>query len=236
MENLATLAETSRPRIHISPLRTDMKTRLITRISRPARSAFTLVELLVVVAIIALLAGIAFPSYSAIMKKMKKDQARTLAMSLVNSCKGYYAEYTKYPLPQDGSASEVSPIKSDEILTGTLLGTTIEQNPKKINFLPDLKPVERGKGFGLMTEGETASIVDPWGEPYYVLMDADYNNNIENPNPNSTTTKLYQGVIVFSAGPDKDPSTWEDNVMSWDSGKSMNAPNAPSDTGGSTGQ
>jgi prepilin-type N-terminal cleavage/methylation domain-containing protein len=210
-----------------------MKTTLLTRISRPARSAFTLVELLVVVAIIALLAGIAFPSYSAIMKKMKKDQARTLAMSLVNSCKGYYAEYSKYPLPQDGTASEVSPIRTDEILTGTLLGSAVEQNPKKINFLPDLKPVERGHGFGLLTEGETASIVDPWGEAYYVLMDADYNNNIENPNSNSTTTKLYQGVLVYSAGPDKDPSTFEDNVMSWDSGKSMTNPQAPTPTGSS---
>lgn len=210
-----------------------MKTTL--PVVRAARSAFTLVELLVVISIIALLAGIAFPSYSAIMKRVKKDQARTLGLSLVNSCKAYYAEYSKYPLPADGTAGEVSPLRTDEILTGTLLGTTIVQNPKKISFLPDLKQVERGGGFGLLSEGDTAMIVDPWGEEYYVLMDADYSGTIENPNAGSTTTKLYQGVVVWSAGPDKDPSTWEDNVMSWDSGKSSNNPNAPTPTPGSGG-
>lgn len=183
------------------------------------RSGFTLVELLVVVAIIALLAGVAMPSFASIFKKMKKEQARTLAVQIVNACKNYYTEYSKYPLPADFSGGEVTPMRTDEILTGTLMGTDVENNPKKIRFLPDLKSVEEGGGFGLKTSGELITVVDPWSQEYYVYMDADYSGDIDNPDTTSTSTKLYQGVLVFSAGEDKDPSTWEDNIKTWDSGK-----------------
>jgi hypothetical protein len=163
-------------------------------------------------------------------RRRKSEQARTLAKSLVNSCKGYYAEYSRYPLSQDGTAGEVSPLRTDESLTGTLLGTDIETNPKKISFLPELKPVERGGGFGLLIEGAGAMVVDPWGEEYYILMDTDYSGTIENPNAGSTTRTLKIGVIIWSAGPDKDPSTWEDNVMSWDSGQSGRSAAVPKGT------
>ncbi|MFN0125179.1 MAG: hypothetical protein ACKV19_00650 [Verrucomicrobiales bacterium] len=56
-------------------------------------------------------------------------------------------------------------------------------------------------------------------EEYCVMMDADYSGDIDHPDTTSTTTILYQGVLVYSAGEDKDPSTWEDNITTWDSGK-----------------
>jgi prepilin-type N-terminal cleavage/methylation domain-containing protein len=193
----------------------------------PRRSGFTLVELLVVVAIIALLAGVALPSFGSIFKKMKREQARTLAIQIGNSIKNYYSEYSKYPLPPDYSGGEVAPLRTDEILTGTLMGTNLEMNPKKIKYLPDLKSVEPGGGFGLLTSGELITVVDPWGEEYYVYMDADYSGDIDNPDTTSTTTKLYQGVLVFSAGEDKDGSTWEDNIKTWDSGKKSSSQQNP---------
>lgn len=201
-----------------------MKTTLLP--IRFRRSGFTLVELLVVIAIIALLAGVALPSFGSIFKKMKREQARTLGVQLVNSVKNYYTEYSKYPLPADYSGGEVAPLRTDEILTGALMGTNEEMNPKRIRFMPDLKSVEPGGGFGLLTAGELITVVDPWSEEYYVYMDADYSGDIDNPDTTSTTTKLYQGVLVFSAGEDKDPSTWEDNIKTWDSGKKSTASGA----------
>lgn len=179
------------------------------------KQAFTLVELLVVLAIIAMLAGIAFPAFGAIMRKMKREQARQTAQSLVNAIKQYYAEYQRYPVPAGAEGSEMEALRSDEILTGALLATDTTMNPRRITFLPDMKAVEQGRGPGLYMNGDQATLVDPWGEQYYIHMDMDYDGKIENPNPETTATHIHQGVLIYSAGEDKDPGTWEDNVTTW---------------------
>ncbi|MGI8601593.1 MAG: type II secretion system protein [Verrucomicrobiales bacterium] len=185
----------------------------------PSRRGFTLVELLVVITIIAVLAGISIPAYQSILKKMTRMQAETTAKSLVNSISQYYAEYNRFPLPADAPGSEVTALRTDEVLIGALLGTDLMMNPKKIQFLPELKDAtETGKN-GLKSAGDLSTVVDPWGEEYYVIMDSDYNGQIDNPNPASGSPKLYQKVLIYSAGPDKDGATWEDNVLSWGSGK-----------------
>jgi prepilin-type N-terminal cleavage/methylation domain-containing protein len=191
---------------------------------RAGERAFTLVELLVVVTIIAVLAGISIPAYQGILKKMTEQQARTMDQTLVNSISSYFAEYNKYPLPAD-YGSEVGALRTDEQLTGALLATDPLMNPKRIRFLPDLKDASTTGKNGLKTSGDVATVVDPWGEEYYVIMDADYNGEIENPNPGVGSLKLYQKVLVYSAGPDKDGATWEDNVTSWTTGKASTAQN-----------
>jgi prepilin-type N-terminal cleavage/methylation domain-containing protein len=194
-------------------------------LNRAARGrGFTLVELLVVIAIIAVLAAIAVPAYNSILKKMKNEQARVLAMSIANGIKSYYAEYNKFPLPQDSTGSEVGALRTDEVLTSALLATDLMQNPKKIRFLPDLKDATESGSYGLKMTGDQPIIVDPWGQEYHVIMDADYSGDVENPNPAAGAPKLFQTVLVFSGGPDKDPSTWNDNVMSWAAGKGSTNP------------
>ncbi|MBK8038970.1 MAG: hypothetical protein IPK22_17840 [Verrucomicrobiaceae bacterium] len=59
---------------------------------------------------------------------------------------------------------------------------------------------------------------DAWGSLFYLV--CDFNNDGLIPNPETLTTppnlgavpKLKQRLAIFSAGPDGDPATWEDNV------------------------
>ncbi len=185
------------------------------------RQGFTLVELLIVITIIGVLAGIAMPVFSQVTKNAKKTQTRMLCNGLVVSIKSYYTEYSRYPSPPGGAASEAAPLRSDESIVSALMPGNKERNPRNIKFLPDMKDVSDAEvpSNGLVNKGGGAMyVVDSFGEEFYILMDSDYNNEIENPNPNSSAMKLFEGVLVYSSGPDKNIETWEDNVTSWTSG------------------
>ena len=57
-------------------------------------------------------------------------------------------------------------------------GLNVERNPKKINFLPELKPDRPNFGPISEYEEDPSTVVDPWGEEYYMLMDADNSGTI----------------------------------------------------------
>lgn len=179
-----------------------------------SRGSLTTVLVTAVPAILVLIA-VTVPMGYAVPKKTKAQQTRTLAVQIINAVKSYYTEYSRYPLPDDSVSAEATPLRTDARLTAVLMGTDTSLNPKRIRFLPDLKTVAQSGDFGLKTSGTDLSIVDAWGEPLYILLDADYSGEMENPDPTAERRTLAQGVLVFSAGPDKDPTTWEDNVASW---------------------
>ncbi len=185
------------------------------RIDAHTRRGFTLVELLVVITIIAVLVGISVPVYNTVMRNAKKQQANVMCTSIKSCIKSYYAEYSRYPMKTDGGATETTALRSDTTIIPALLGTDPELNPRTLRFLPELKQVEKGGANGLIADGEDVSVVDPWGEELYIMMDMDGDGKIENPDSGAGTTTLYQDILVYSAGPDKDPQTWEDNIMSW---------------------
>ncbi|MBK8038967.1 MAG: hypothetical protein IPK22_17825 [Verrucomicrobiaceae bacterium] len=62
---------------------------------------------------------------------------------------------------------------------------------------------------------------DSWGHRYYGIFD--FNNDGHVPNPETLTTHPHPGTpatlkrrtAIFSAGPDGDPVTWEDNIKNW---------------------
>lgn len=164
---------------------------------------------------ISFLAGLAVPMFGAVRKKMKTEQTRTLSMQLVHAVKNFYTEYSRYPLPVGSVDAEASPLRTDARFTAILLGADTTLNPKRIRFLADLNAVAKSGDFGLKSTATGVSVVDPWGEELYVLVDADYSGDLANPDPAAAAKMLYQGVLVYSAGPDKDPSTWKDNVITW---------------------
>ena len=171
-------------------------------------AAFTLVELLVVITIIIILAGLLFPAFGAVQERAKKVQALNDAQGIVNAVKNYYTEYGRYPLPtaaggvvQDyvfkpnGSNTNggieftndriVNVLRghptNDQGVDGGTGSTSYDLNPRQIVFLEakDAKDKANPKA-GISPTGSTTAgqWVDPWGTPYVVFIDADYDNNI----------------------------------------------------------
>ncbi len=141
---------------------------------------------------------------------------------------GYFKmEYACYPV----SSSETQLLRTEGALLLSLLGQDKESNPRGIKFI-DL-PIARGGKYGLTgvkekdkTIPSTTTLTDLWGEKYYLLIDADGDNRI--PNPELRPDAIFKGrgkdrapeflnssTIIFSSGPDRDPKTWDDNICSW---------------------
>ena len=126
---------------------------------------FTLIELLVVIAIIAILAGLVFPALGTVRNNAKKSKANSECQSLKTAIIMYESEFSTWPVKISGSKDAVvdgsNYIEMCKILTG--------KNSKKTVFY------EVGVGYD-----EAKGILDPWGKPYQVILDVDYDGKIDN--------------------------------------------------------
>ncbi|MEY2565234.1 MAG: ral secretion pathway protein [Verrucomicrobiota bacterium] len=187
--------------------------------SRPRLAAFTLIELLVVIAIIAVLAAFLFPAFQGMTNRAKTTQAKSDLMQIVTAVNAYYTEYGKYPIPTTVTTDTALSRTDDLFYTlravnpGSGANSGDVANPRKIVFLSpaDAKDTARPRS-GIaaadvtvngvtITKGE---FIDPWGTPYKVAIDGDYDNQI-NPNPYGATggagsDPIRAGVIAWSLG------------------------------------
>src|SRR5687767_5198669 len=103
------------------------------------------------------------------------------------------------------------------------------QNSRNMDYVGDIKDAKsQGSGDdlrrteGLVRDGATVALVDPWGNWCKVTLDLDYDKKVLNPIYQLDTRNpfLAETFIVYSSGPDGDQHTWDDNVISWDPEKS----------------
>ena len=55
------------------------------------------------------------------LRKMPRQQAQVLAMSIGSAIKSYWAEYQQMPIPEGVGDAESKPIRSDAVLTETII-------------------------------------------------------------------------------------------------------------------
>ena len=226
------------------------------RFSRSTRWAFTLIELLVVIAIIAILAAMLLPAIQHIITKAKITRAHTEMRVLATAITEYETQYGKYPTTMSpGSGDFTYGGTALDSVFGTT-GSWSMNNSEVIAILMDLerypltgsntvnfghvKNTQRSSLLNAKMVGDTASpgvgpdlvYRDPWGNPYIITMDLNYDGNCADAfyklsgvsqkigaagfnglfNPTNTlgTTDDFEyhgGVMVWSLGPDKQAST-----------------------------
>jgi prepilin-type N-terminal cleavage/methylation domain-containing protein len=190
--------------------------------SRARRSGFTLIELLVVIGIIAILASLAFPVTQAVLNRAYKLKAQAMVKDLQVAINNYLTEYNR--LPQQGDAETPTPTNGGSQLIGILMGESSGQNsmnPRGIVFL-NANTAKNNRGGIVDNGGAQISLVDQWGNPYYVVMDGNYDNKIANPDVQSQDQTISQGappqlrtrVAVYCIGPDGQLNT-KDDIVSW---------------------
>jgi prepilin-type N-terminal cleavage/methylation domain-containing protein len=199
--------------------------------------AFTLIELLVVIAIIIILAGLLYPAFQAVQNQAKRTQAKNDLTQIVNAVNAYYTEYGKYPLVTADTIITTTSTPNNADLFYTLRAVASGANagdvanPRKIVFIspPYVKdPANPRSGIGTAA-ANLGRYFDPWGTPYVIKIDGNYDNQLANPYTLNAgaAPNLQIGVIAWSFGkdvqsqsvpgpaPDKSAGTNDDDVISW---------------------
>ncbi len=171
--------------------------------------AFTLIELLVVIGIIAILAALLFPAVNGALDSAKRAKAKNDVVQLAVAVKAYQTEYGRSPVGtlngagehQDGwfQGPETSGQYNSEVVK-VLMGENHKGlNPRKITFL-EVRPAkgEQPKD-GVDTDG---LFYDPWGTPYAIKIDTEYDNWVEYYGQGSAEN-LRTTVIAISFGKNK---------------------------------
>ncbi|HEX4706462.1 MAG TPA: prepilin-type N-terminal cleavage/methylation domain-containing protein [Candidatus Udaeobacter sp.] len=202
------------------------------RSPREARCAFTLIELLVVIGIIAVLIGLLFPAFKGVQTQAKQTQAKNDLTQIVNAVNAYYTEYGKYPLATaDTIYGAGGTLNADLFYTlrAVALGANAldATNLRKIVFIspPDAKDQTNSRSGIKTSDGQ---YYDPWGTPYVIKIDGNYDNQLDNPySLNAGAATLRIGAIAWSFGSDgqsgsvpgpaadKNAGNAADDVISW---------------------
>jgi len=168
-----------------------------------SRKGFTLIELLVVIAIIAVLAAAGFAVGPTMMNRAKKVSAQASATALAGAVEQFYTEYSALPDPGSNSSdAEFNTSASGNALLQILSGVNLnDQNPRKIRFLT-AKQAKNGMDGMIYVNGNVSSMLDPWGQPFYIRIDYDYNESLT-VDPSGTAPSVTlpgRKVAVYSLG------------------------------------
>lgn len=184
---------------------------------------FTLVELLVVIAIIATLAATSFTIGPAMINKARKVSALASATGITNAVEQFYSEYSALPDPAASPGSTDETIETNTAQGATLLNILSgiggnSQNPRGIRFLTAKEAKNNRDGVVYAAGGAGAAsnieqMFDPWGQPYFVRLDFDYDEQLTFvPRSGIPSVTLNQKrVAVYSLGvevpAEADPTT-----------------------------
>ena len=176
---------------------------------------FTLIEILVVIAILGILMGMMIPAAGTIMKKAKISTARGDAAVVQSGLMKYRLEYNCWP---DFAKGKSKKHFTDHEFLETMMpsgnGAPPAENLKRVRFIEGGKDVVAPGNAGGKNQ-----YIDPWGNPFQYLVNETPKDTMGlgsfgsgYKGPDEIRTK----ALVWSAGPDGDYGTWDDNVCSWD--------------------
>ncbi len=147
---------------------------------------------------------------SGLIDHTRHPRARARALSIANAIQQFEAEYDFLPVSPEGH-DLLTDTSAESGLIALLLGMEELLNPRRQNFLGDVNDAHQGLD-GLIKSGRTTALVDSWGHPFRVLLDAGGDGFLKDP---ASGSRIRKRVLVWSAGKDGDFDTWEDNFTSW---------------------
>jgi type II secretory pathway pseudopilin PulG len=168
---------------------------------------WVMIVLAVGLPVIGVLAAAGFAGGSVAIKKAKKISALAAANELETAINQFYGEYSFLPDSSKPSPDRVFDTSSPQgqQLLSILMGTESSpapQNSKKLQFYIG-RPGAGGKNGLIALPSGLPELKDPWGKPYQVIIDGDYDETLIPPaNSGSPTPVRGHRVLVYSLGQD----------------------------------
>jgi type II secretory pathway pseudopilin PulG len=177
---------------------------------------FSRPETVFLLGVVLFVSSLAIPGRFLWVARQREAMARADIRSLVEASRSFYAEYGLWPTTLSGGLEDVRyghDAPNREVINilravdapGNLGHRT---NRRKIAFLevPEVAS-------GLSGRDEEGNMIDPWGRPYQIVLDASLDNICISP------TTVYgrregEGILVWSCGPDGMSDT-RDDLLSW---------------------
>jgi type II secretory pathway pseudopilin PulG len=185
-------------------------------LKRTSNAGLSWPEVLFVISVLLIFASIIVPAALSLRNRNGSVRAYADMRILISAANRYNSEYRLWPVfnpPAQGDArygdrisnAGVFRILSAEDGEGN---ENHRSNPSRINFV-DLV-ADGAQRPPLNKDGE---LVDPWGSPYQMVFDSDYNSicSMENSRYGQI---IGEGFIIWSKGPDRRTHT-EDDLVSW---------------------
>lgn len=149
-------------------------------------------------------------------KNAYKSYARDAMSQLHLACDDYYEEYQQLPLGSTTTVDEVQLTtgKGERTVMAVLCARigNKDGSRKEENFFEGKEAIDGKNGLLRNEEGTYAELFDPWGSPYHILLDYDYNRQLKDPSTREIITDT--NILIWSPGPDKKPGT-ADDIHSW---------------------
>lgn len=177
----------------------------------PAGCIVAIVAGSIFLAVVVAMILLAIPAYEKTLVRTKSAVAKNVAQTLQTSVIAYHVRHGEWPVMSENGVDTT--LRSEGVLVDVLSGKGSPSGPGGGN--PDGTSISASQIAQVRSEesGEVVpTIIDVWGRAFFIRMDTDGDGEVEDP---SGPGRLARKVLVWSAGPDGDAETWEDNVVSW---------------------
>ena len=176
--------------------------------------AFTLMEVLVVVGLTAVVAGLFFPAFNSVREAARNAEAKEQMMQLLTAIRGYHTDYGRVPMlhqgedrtfgePRNKGAGDYDQAELMNVLRATGKGwddpqATNLNSKRTVFFEPRLAKNPAQPAGGIGTDGR---LYDPWGRPYLIKMDGNYDGVIDL--DYTDVTDVTGSIVAISTGRDR---------------------------------
>lgn len=191
-----------------------------------ARSGVSRSELVFLLGIAVVLTSIALPAREYYQRWQRTMMARSDLRSIVAAATRYHTRSGRWPASPSGDVAADGrfglPGSGNEKVFNVLRAvegpgnTGHEANTNRTIYL-DVATAQEGLS-GIDRGGE---FLDPWGTPYQLVLDLNY-NGISEASETSYGRVQGRGVLAWSAGPDRKSDT-DDDLLSWKDSRSASA-------------